>query len=217
MERGMLGLSGGMVEGNRAWEKVRRKKTCRRELVHGCFFSIRELPTYPLEMRLRGKMHAHPGSPYVFGLAEVDHDVEFPDPMPVVAPNNTFSLLCSWNGRRNHMTHISQITLRINICLIYKQGHHAGVNSVKVGSCGESAVGSPLSGLTVHLFKNFYARYIRDLLLNPPSFEVAAAIQVLVQPRSYDFEGPKRTDYGGPSRLYQKLYDIQRRRLILRM
>jgi hypothetical protein len=56
MERGMLGLSGGMVEGNRAWEKVRRKKTCRRELVHGCFFSIRELPTYPLEMRLRGKM-----------------------------------------------------------------------------------------------------------------------------------------------------------------
>jgi hypothetical protein len=28
--------------------------------------------------------HAHPGSPYVFGLAEVDHDVEFPDPMPVV-------------------------------------------------------------------------------------------------------------------------------------
>jgi hypothetical protein len=28
--------------------------------------------------------HAHPGSPYVFGLAEVDHDLEFPDPMPVV-------------------------------------------------------------------------------------------------------------------------------------
>ncbi|XP_078166750.1 MUTL protein homolog 1 [Carex rostrata] len=28
--------------------------------------------------------HAHPGSPYVFGLAGADHDVEFPDPMPVV-------------------------------------------------------------------------------------------------------------------------------------
>lgn len=28
--------------------------------------------------------HAHPGSPYVFGLAGVDHDVEFPDPMPVI-------------------------------------------------------------------------------------------------------------------------------------
>lgn len=27
--------------------------------------------------------HAHPGSPYVFGLAGVDDDVEFPDPMPV--------------------------------------------------------------------------------------------------------------------------------------
>jgi hypothetical protein len=58
MERGMLGLSGGMVEGNRAWEKVRRKKHAEGSwnLVHGCFFSIRELPTYPLEMRLRGKM-----------------------------------------------------------------------------------------------------------------------------------------------------------------
>lgn len=28
--------------------------------------------------------HAHPGSPYVFGLVGDDHDLEFPDPMPVV-------------------------------------------------------------------------------------------------------------------------------------
>ncbi|CAI9271276.1 unnamed protein product [Lactuca saligna] len=28
--------------------------------------------------------HAHPGSPYVFGLVEDDHDLEFPEPMPVV-------------------------------------------------------------------------------------------------------------------------------------
>ncbi|KAG6513716.1 hypothetical protein ZIOFF_024052 [Zingiber officinale] len=32
--------------------------------------------------------HAHPGSPYVFGLAGVDHDVEFPDPMPVIDVEN---------------------------------------------------------------------------------------------------------------------------------
>nr|WHU50367.1 MutS-like protein [Allium cepa] len=28
--------------------------------------------------------HAYPGSPYVFGLAAADHDVDFPEPMPVV-------------------------------------------------------------------------------------------------------------------------------------
>ncbi|KAJ6890360.1 hypothetical protein NC651_023998 [Populus alba x Populus x berolinensis] len=28
--------------------------------------------------------HARPGSPYVFGLVGVDHDLEFPEPMPVV-------------------------------------------------------------------------------------------------------------------------------------
>ncbi|KAG7632409.1 DNA mismatch repair protein MutS-like N-terminal [Arabidopsis suecica] len=28
--------------------------------------------------------HAHPGSPYVYGLVGVDHDLDFPDPMPVV-------------------------------------------------------------------------------------------------------------------------------------
>lgn len=28
--------------------------------------------------------HAHPGNPYVFGLVEDDHDLDFPEPMPVV-------------------------------------------------------------------------------------------------------------------------------------
>ncbi|KAF3457537.1 hypothetical protein FNV43_RR02195 [Rhamnella rubrinervis] len=28
--------------------------------------------------------HAHPGSPYVFGLVGVDHDLDFPEPMPVI-------------------------------------------------------------------------------------------------------------------------------------
>lgn len=31
--------------------------------------------------------HAHPGSPYVFGLVGVDHDLDFPEPMPVVGMN----------------------------------------------------------------------------------------------------------------------------------
>ncbi|KAL5066938.1 hypothetical protein RYX36_017825 [Vicia faba] len=28
--------------------------------------------------------HAHPGNPYVYGLVGVDHDIDFPEPMPVV-------------------------------------------------------------------------------------------------------------------------------------
>lgn len=32
----------------------------------------------------QGFSHAHPGSPYVFGLVEDDQDLEFPEPMPVV-------------------------------------------------------------------------------------------------------------------------------------
>ncbi|XP_026665899.1 DNA mismatch repair protein MSH1, mitochondrial isoform X2 [Phoenix dactylifera] len=38
--------------------------------------------------------HAHPGSPYVFGLAGVDHDVEFPDPMPVVGISRSAKGYC---------------------------------------------------------------------------------------------------------------------------
>lgn len=32
--------------------------------------------------------HAHPGNPYVFGLVGDDHDLDFPDPMPVVGMYN---------------------------------------------------------------------------------------------------------------------------------
>lgn len=36
--------------------------------------------------------HAHPGSPYVFGLVGVDHDLDFPEPMPVVGKNTLYFL-----------------------------------------------------------------------------------------------------------------------------
>ncbi|KAF6144424.1 hypothetical protein GIB67_024651 [Kingdonia uniflora] len=38
--------------------------------------------------------HAHPGSPYVFGLAGIDHDVDFPDPMPVVGISRSAKGFC---------------------------------------------------------------------------------------------------------------------------
>ncbi|KAI3697129.1 hypothetical protein L6452_29898 [Arctium lappa] len=38
--------------------------------------------------------HAHPGSPYVFGLVEDDHDFEFPEPMPVIGVSRSASGYC---------------------------------------------------------------------------------------------------------------------------
>ncbi|ONK57299.1 uncharacterized protein A4U43_C10F18640 [Asparagus officinalis] len=38
--------------------------------------------------------HAHPGSPYVFGLAGADHDVDFPEPMPVVGISRSVKGYC---------------------------------------------------------------------------------------------------------------------------
>ncbi|KAL8240128.1 hypothetical protein R6Q59_013483 [Mikania micrantha] len=38
--------------------------------------------------------HAHPGSPYVFGLIEDDRDLEFPEPMPVVGVSRSAKGYC---------------------------------------------------------------------------------------------------------------------------
>ncbi|KAD5803626.1 hypothetical protein E3N88_14986 [Mikania micrantha] len=38
--------------------------------------------------------HAHPGSPYVFGLVEDDRDLEFPEPMPVVGLSRSAKGYC---------------------------------------------------------------------------------------------------------------------------
>ncbi|KAJ0781299.1 putative DNA mismatch repair protein MutS [Helianthus annuus] len=38
--------------------------------------------------------HAHPGSPYVFGLVEDDRDLEFPEPMPVVGVSRSAKGYC---------------------------------------------------------------------------------------------------------------------------
>ncbi|KAL3679877.1 hypothetical protein R1sor_022833 [Riccia sorocarpa] len=56
---------------------------------HGFSICIIEEVKGPSNVRQRKERfiggHAHPGSPYVYGLAEADLDVEFPDPVPVIA------------------------------------------------------------------------------------------------------------------------------------
>lgn len=58
------------------------KFTC--QIVFGMHFDSSldfssDIFSYPSVFR-----HAHPGSPYVFGLVGDNHDLDFPDPMPVV-------------------------------------------------------------------------------------------------------------------------------------
>ncbi|XP_058210067.1 DNA mismatch repair protein MSH1, mitochondrial isoform X1 [Rhododendron vialii] len=38
--------------------------------------------------------HAHPGSPYVFGLVGADHDLDFPEPMPVIGISRSAKGYC---------------------------------------------------------------------------------------------------------------------------
>ncbi|OEL37043.1 DNA mismatch repair protein MSH1, mitochondrial [Dichanthelium oligosanthes] len=191
----------------------------------------------PIQARARkGRFisgHAHPGSPYVFGLAEVDHDVEFPDPMPVVGTSCLYiSIQCS-----------QYLSVVLNFA-VYNIFCHLLVGTSRWGEFGEGGLlwgecsgksfewfdGSPIEELLCKVreiygldentvFRNVTislegrpqplylgtatqigvittegipsllkmvlpsncgglpSMYIRDLLLNPPSFDVAAAVQ----------------------------------------
>ncbi|KAG5151801.1 hypothetical protein JHK84_028273 [Glycine max] len=52
----------------------------------------------PTQVRSRKRRfisgHAHPGNPYVYGLAAVDHDLNFPEPMPVVGISHSARGYC---------------------------------------------------------------------------------------------------------------------------
>ncbi|KAG0526548.1 hypothetical protein BDA96_06G155300 [Sorghum bicolor] len=200
--------------------------------------------------------HAHPGSPYVFGLAEVDHDVEFPDPMPVVGISHSAKGYCLISVLETMKTYTAEeglteeaIVTKLRICRYHHLYLH---NSLKNNSSGTSRWGEfgeggllwgecsgksfewfdglPIEELLCKVreiygldektvFRNVTvslegrpqplylgtatqigviptegipsllkmalpsscgglpSMYIRDLLLNPPSFDVAAAVQ----------------------------------------
>ncbi|KAB1209622.1 DNA mismatch repair protein MSH1, mitochondrial [Morella rubra] len=170
--------------------------------------------------------HAHPGSPYVFGLVGVDHDLDFPEPMPVVGISRSARGYC------------------INLALETMKTYSSEDGTCRWGEFGEGGLlwgecsarqfewfgGNPLNDLLVKVkelyglddevtFRNVTVSsenrprpltlgtatqigaiptegipcllkvllppnctglpllYIRDLLLNPPTYEIASAIQ----------------------------------------
>nr|ABA29739.1 DNA mismatch repair protein [Phaseolus vulgaris] len=200
--------------------------------------------------------HAHPGNPYVYGLAAVDHDLNFPEPMPVIGISHSARGYCINMVLETMKTYSYEdclteeaIVTKLRTC----QYHHLFLHtSLTQDSCGTSKWGefgeggllwgecssrhfewfdgSPLSDLLVKVkelygldvevtFRNttvssrHRARpltlgtstqigaihtegipsllkvllspscnglpvlYIRNLLLNPPSYEIASKIQ----------------------------------------
>ncbi|VAH49417.1 unnamed protein product [Triticum turgidum subsp. durum] len=200
--------------------------------------------------------HAHPGSPYVFGLAEVDHDLEFPDPMPVVGISRSAKGYCLISVLETMKTYSAEeglteeaIVTKLRICRYHHLYLHSSLRNNSSGTSrwgefGEGGLlwgecngksfdwfdGSPIDELLCKVreiygldektsFRNVTislegrpqplylgtatqigviptegipslpkmllppncaglpSMYIRDLLLNPPSFDVASAIQ----------------------------------------
>ncbi|KAL6652426.1 hypothetical protein ACP70R_011351 [Stipagrostis hirtigluma subsp. patula] len=200
--------------------------------------------------------HAHPGSPYVFGLAEVDHDVEFPDPMPVVGIAHSAKGYCLISVLETMKTYSAEeglteeaVVTKLRICRYHHLYLHSslkhnssgtsrwgefGGGGLLWGECSGKSYewfdGSPIEELLCKVreiygldekttFRNVTvslegrpqplylgtatqigviptegipsllkmvlppncgglpSMYVRDLLLNPPSFDVASSIQ----------------------------------------
>lgn len=200
--------------------------------------------------------HAHPGNPYVYGLIGADHDIDFPEPMPVVGISHSARGYCINMVLETMKTYSSEdclteeaVVTKLRTC----QYHHLFLHtSLRRNSCGTSKWaefgeggllwgecssrhsewfdGDPVSDLLVKvkelygldhevLFRNVTVSsgnraqpltlgtstqigviptdgipsllkvllpphcsglpilYVRDLLLNPPSYEIASKIQ----------------------------------------
>ncbi|CAL9146409.1 unnamed protein product [Musa hybrid cultivar] len=200
--------------------------------------------------------HAHPGNPYVFGLAGVDHDVEFPDPMPVVGISRSAKGYCMISVLETMKTFSAEdglteeaIVMKLRTCHYHHLYLHTSLRHNSSGTCrwgefGEGGLlwgecngktfewfgGNPIEELLCKVrgiygldqettFRNVTvssnkrpqplylgtatqigvlptegipsllkvllpsncvglpALFIRDLLLNPPSYEIASSIQ----------------------------------------
>ncbi|XP_029119846.2 DNA mismatch repair protein MSH1, mitochondrial isoform X1 [Elaeis guineensis] len=99
--------------------------------------------------------HAHPGSPYVFGLAGVDHDVEFPDPMPVVGISHSAKGYCMVSVLETMKTFSSEdglteeaIVTKLRTCRYHHLYLHTSLRQNSSGTCrwGEFGEGGLLWG-----------------------------------------------------------------------
>ncbi|XP_022640247.1 DNA mismatch repair protein MSH1, mitochondrial isoform X2 [Vigna radiata var. radiata] len=275
----LLGLdsklkNGSVKEGTLNWEMLQFKSKFPRQVLlcrnlrqtlddltqNGYSVCIVEEVQGPTQARSRKRRfisgHAHPGNPYVYGLAAVDHDLNFPEPMPVIGISYSARGYCINMVLETMKTYSSEdclteeaIVTKLRTCQYHHLFLHTSLKQDSCGTCkwgefGEGGLlwgecssrhfewfdGNPLCDLLVKVkelyglgdeinFRNatvssgHRARpltlgtstqigaiqtdgipsllkvllplscnglpvlYIRNLLLNPPSYEIAAKIQ----------------------------------------
>ncbi|QCE05782.1 DNA mismatch repair protein MutS [Vigna unguiculata] len=242
------------------WWKENLRQTLDDLTQNGYSVCIVEEVQGPTQARSRKRRfisgHAHPGNPYVYGLAAVDHDLNFPEPMPVIGISYSARGYCINMVLETMKTYSSEdclteeaIVTKLRTCQYHHLFLHTSLKQDSCGTCkwgefGEGGLlwgecssrhfewfdGNPLSDLLVKVkelyglgaevnFRNatvssgHRARpltlgtstqigaiqtegipsllkvllplscnglpvlYIRNLLLNPPSYEIASKIQ----------------------------------------
>ncbi|XP_044486008.1 DNA mismatch repair protein MSH1, mitochondrial isoform X3 [Mangifera indica] len=99
--------------------------------------------------------HAHPGNPYVFGLVGIDHDLDFPEPMPVVGISRSARGYCIILVLETMKTYSSEDSLtedalvtKLRTCRYHHLFLHTSLRQNNSGTCrwGEYGEGGLLWG-----------------------------------------------------------------------
>ncbi|GMN61492.1 hypothetical protein TIFTF001_030573 [Ficus carica] len=118
--------------------------------------------------------HAHPGSPYVFGLVGLDHDLDFPEPMPVVGISRSARGYCINLVLETMKTYSSEdglteeaLVTKLRTCRYHHLFLHSSLRHNSSGTCrwGEFGEGGLLWGeCTARHFEWFEGNPVTDLL-----------------------------------------------------
>ncbi|KAI4338070.1 hypothetical protein L6164_016423 [Bauhinia variegata] len=119
--------------------------------------------------------HAHPGNPYVYGLVGVDHDLDFPEPMPVVGISRSAWGYCINLVLETMKTYSSEdgltedaVVTKLRTCQYHHLFLHTSLRQNSSGTCrwGEFGEGGLLWGeCSSRNFEWFDGNPISDLLL----------------------------------------------------
>ncbi|KAL3507486.1 hypothetical protein ACH5RR_032868, partial [Cinchona calisaya] len=119
--------------------------------------------------------HAHPGSPYVFGLVEDDRDLDFPEPMPVVGISRSAKGYCIVSVLETMKTYSVEdglteeaLVTKLRTCQFHHLFLHSSLKHNSSGTCrwGEFGEGGLLWGeCNVRHFEWLDGNLLNELLL----------------------------------------------------
>ncbi|KAH7573158.1 hypothetical protein JRO89_XS03G0080200 [Xanthoceras sorbifolium] len=118
--------------------------------------------------------HAHPGSPYVFGLVGIDHDLDFPEPMPVVGISRSARGYCITLVLETMKTYLLEdgltedaLVTKLRTCRYHHLFLHTSLKRNASGTCrwGEFGEGGLLWGeCSARHFEWFEGNPVTELL-----------------------------------------------------